>query len=233
MKTALDNSIELDPTPLVWTSSQILEIIEDAEEHSYIIDAGCHQGRWKQTMNYFIGQSVKTIGIDMTDHGCHHMYDFFIEAALHTVEEEREAFLFAESAVNSLYDRRDGHCYDAARFFERAGTKKVKTLRLDTVLDSIGNVDEIHYIKIDCQGNDVNIVKSLGDYAAITNYIQVETTFDDECAYTVSCNYLDDIEEMEKLGFRPIFHSPVAPRPDLQGLPAEGEILFINKRLGK
>lgn len=48
--------------------------------------------------------------------------------------------------------------------FNMVETVNVKTIRLDTFLDQIQFDGEIEYMHCDAQGNDVNVLKSLGKY---------------------------------------------------------------------
>tara|TARA_Y100000296_G_scaffold85400_1_gene121241 strand:- start:1731 stop:2447 length:717 start_codon:yes stop_codon:yes gene_type:complete len=231
----LDEATEIEPTPVVWTAQPVLDIVLNAPENSFVIDTGCHKGAWIRTMgiHHFLDHSIKTIGIDILNHNCGDLYDFFFATPLDVEEKEREAFIFHETAINSLHNRNPNLSYDDAPYMALNTTKTMTTKRLDTVLETLcavekAVIDKIHYLKVDCQGNDVNVVKSLGKYLDKTDYVQIETTFDDQNLYDISLTYVDDIKEMRELGFTPIYYCSQQKRAF--SMPKEGEILF--KRQG-
>jgi hypothetical protein len=219
----LEEAIKLQSTPRVWTAPPIVDIIQSAPEGSFVLDTGCHKGAWIDAVGSLLGESIKTVGVDILNHGCDGMYDFFFAEALDVEEEERDAYIFAETAINSLHNRNPDLNYRDAPYMSLSNVQKMNTKRLDTLLDSISEVKELHYMKVDCQGNDVNVVKGLGSYLDKITYVQVESTFDTENLYNVPLTYLDDINEMRSLGFTPIYY---CVHEKNHSMPREGEILF-------
>ena len=51
---------------------------------------------------------------------------------------------------------------------------KVRTIRLDSFIKK-NNLKEIHYLKIDAEGNDLNVLKSVGKYLKIVWGFEIET----------------------------------------------------------
>ena len=219
----LEKATKLQSTPRVWTAPPIVDIIQSAPEGSFILDTGCHKGAWIESVGYLLGDSVKTVGVDILNHGCSGMYNFFFAEALDVEEAKRDAYIFEETAINSLHDRNPNLSYSDAPYMNLSNIKKMNTKRLDTLLDSIGGIEKIHYMKVDCQGNDVNVVKGLGSYLSNINYVQLESTFDTKNLYNISLTYIDDINEMRSLGFTPIYY---CIHSKAHSMPQEGEILF-------
>lgn len=100
----------------------------------------------------------------------------------------------------------------------------VKSLEM-ILLDYVKSNTIIHYVKCDCQGKDVDVIKSLKSFLPNTRYVQIECSLDKEKPFYINQkNYEEEIIIMNDLGFEPIFYMEYIGGP----LP-EGEILFKNK----
>ena len=135
-------------------------------------------------------------------------------------EEERELKEFpVETGCNSLLDlNTDGITHDKneydkklwLRFHIETQQQKriVKVNSAFNLLKSINYVGPTHFVKIDTQGKDVDVVKSMGDYLKETYYIQIETITSHNrniVMYKGQSIHEDDVIEMDKLGFK-VFH---------------------------
>lgn len=66
------------------------------------------------------------------------------------------------------------YCEDTCESFDDLKEKiNVKCIRLDSLIEE-NNIKEIEYIKIDTQGTDLDVVKSLGDKISIVKKISLE-----------------------------------------------------------
>ena len=90
---------------------------------------------------------------------------------------------------SSLYDLIEGK--HALEVIERIPVRKI---RLDTFLDSLGFEGEIEYIHCDAQNNDLNVMKSFGDYLSRVKAGCIEVV-DRPYLYDVTINLLDDAEK--------------------------------------
>lgn len=78
---------------------------------------------------------------------------------------------------------------------------KVDCTRLDTYLDSINFQGDIEYVKVDTQGNDLRVIKSLGKYLDSVKKIQAEVQITEFEMYKGSTKKEELIEFMVKHGF--------------------------------
>lgn len=85
-------------------------------------------------------------------------------------------------------------------------TIKVSTKKLSTIIEEQRLDNEIiHFLKIDAQGQDLNVIKSCGKYLKNVLLIMVETTMPDienGTLYENSTNFKQDNEFLEKNGFK-------------------------------
>ena len=86
-------------------------------------------------------------------------YDHFLYSSLLDFDEDGEFYKLL-SKTDSGFD-------------DCTWKTKIKLKRLDTFITE-NNLKHINFIKIDTQGHDLNVVKSLGGYIAIVNTITLE-----------------------------------------------------------
>jgi len=85
--------------------------------------------------------------------------------------------------------------------FQIEETIKVKTIRLDTFLEYKNFKDEIHYLHCDAQGNDINVLKSLGKYINNVRKGQIEVALQTELYKDVDNTLESAIEFLEQNNF--------------------------------
>jgi FkbM family methyltransferase len=90
---------------------------------------------------------------------------------------------------SSLYDLREGE-----QVLEVSEKIPVRKIRLDTFLDSIEFEGEIEYIHCDAQNNDLNVIKSFGDYLPRVKAGCIEVV-DSSYLYGAPMNLLEDAEK--------------------------------------
>ena len=78
----------------------------------------------------------------------------------------------------------------------------VETIRLDTFLDSVNHKGQIDFIKIDAQGNDFNVIKSLGKYLQDVLLLQCEVQITKYELYKNSSDKTKVQEYMQSKGFQ-------------------------------
>src|ERR1019366_3737009 len=199
------------------------QILSQAPINSAIIDIGCNQGSWFGNVRAFLPNKTISIGIDPIDYNVQSAYDHYYQCAIDNVEQESLTFnLFDEPGCNSLLPKSE---HLSMRNVLSTITVPVKTLE-SVLLEHFNNETIIHYVKCDCQGKDVDVIKSLRSFLPLTQYVQIETSFDKTRPFYVNQpSFEEDIASMNELGFEPIYWMvyPDSPLP-------EGEILFKNKK---
>jgi len=217
-------------------SSLKKEIFSSICTESVIIDGGCKQGWWMQAMNRYIPGTIRPtltkIGIDpisYEDTQKNGQYTQYIQAAIGLEDEESVDFYIigSEPGCNSLLkpsQELQSTTYNGVNR-EVSEIKKVKKVRLDTVLDGLSNLSKVYYVKFDLQGADLDGVKSLGKYLDIVEYIELELSLDSEKPFYEDSPDLEEIlSTLESFDFEVIEFSsfPESPLP-------EGELLFRRK----
>ena len=102
-----------------------------------------------------------------------------IEAAVGLKNEEVEFITYYNGRFSSFLEfSKDTdfykYCEDTCESFDNFKEKiNVKSIRLDTLINE-NNIKEIEYIKIDTQGTDLDVVKSLGNKISIVKKISLE-----------------------------------------------------------
>lgn len=101
---------------------------------------------------------------------------FFINAAIDDVKEPTQGSMYVT--------KEDGGCSSlfAPSYFELSHEEKVTKISLKQVLDAVDwkNFEFIEYLKTDTQGNEISVLKSMGEYLKKVVMIEVEcTTYDD------------------------------------------------------
>ncbi len=107
--------------------------------------------------------------------------------------------------------------------------KEVTVTSLERVINNLNfknDKDVIHCVKIDTQGNDIKVARSLGSWLPNTMFIQLEsvTSHDPKKVLYKGQQLLEnDIDDMRLLGFSP------CSIEDYSGFASpEGDVLFIN-----
>lgn len=202
------------------------DLISRATPGSVIIDVGCKSGDWSKFIKNIINDQVINFGIDpIHSINMAALVKHYYNVAIDNIDHQSEAtfHLFDEEGCNSLLPPSESFNMRSTK-----GTINVPVRSLESILlEQVNSKTSIHYLKCDCQGKDVEVVKSLRSFLTQTKYIQIETSFSHKDPfYAGQPSYEDDIIEMDKLGFRPIIYMEYIHSP----LP-EGEIIFQNKTL--
>jgi len=191
-----------------------------------IIDVGCHKAGFLHGFKRKLSKDSFWIGIDACDYGIGGQYNVFVNKAVdHVLKEETKKFNeYVESGCNSLLPMNmdiltgDNTEYDKKWFIGKTTeqlsvVKEQKTTVRDVQVDSLAgilahiptvNQEKIHFVKIDTQGNDINVVRSMGWYRDHTMFIQMECVSshnEDIVLYKGQQIMEKDIKDMDDLGF--------------------------------
>jgi len=220
--------------------------ISNLNEHPFvnIIDVGCNVGTFLTYLKPKLKSESFWIGIDPSDLGVSNLYNIYLNKAISDVKEDEKAIFteYNDSGCSSLLDMNtdiithnrneiNGKWF-IDRVIEQVVCKKEVTVTsLEKVLDNLSfrnDRDIIHYVKVDTQGNDIKVAKSLGKYLPNTIFIQLEsvTSHDSKNVLYKGQQLLEnDIDDMRLLGFTLISIE------DYSGFASpEGDVLFINNQ---
>ena len=137
-----------------------------------VIDVGAARGSFMDELaGVFVGEElgdveIYSIGIDPFHREAEEKYDTFIRACVDNVESPREEDLYIhdkDDQAHSLCIRvlEDG---GTGEFYPADSRRKVWVLNLNTIIDYhwwLFDEQIIHFLKIDAEGKDLDIVESL------------------------------------------------------------------------
>ena len=123
--------------------------------------------------NFYINESGDKRCDMANPHGCSSLYSF--------VDDVDESFktIFGENRPSK---------------FRNLEVIKTKTIRLDTFLEELNFAGEIVYLHCDAQGNDINVLKSLGKYLPNLKEGQIEVAAQAALYKNTQNNYKDAVD---------------------------------------
>jgi len=200
------------------------ELLDEGAKHN-IIDVGCHKAHWLDEFqkSYQVGCSI---GVDPENYNVEDRYTHYYQKAV-AVEEEVAAFYqYAAPGCNSLLIMRKDIVSDPEEegFYlpptslmhahQRVVRVAVDTIRLDTIIQEHPEVLPIDFLKIDTQGTDLNVVKSLGLFLKQVKLIQMEAV-DGMPMYIGQTHMSEDIKQLAAVGFRLIATETFLPQTEV------------------
>ena len=207
----------------------------------YIVDVGHHKGHFIESFSKELAlprEKLYIVGVDAINYNTN-IYDRFYEGAVTNRDENFLTFnLYDEPGCNSLLtlkteklvrDRnQDG--WFCNHEIKKIGEKTVPCCPLKVILEDSGWFKGIiHYLKVDAQGNDLDVIKSLREYLGSCLFIQMESCVSNKLDNTMyeGQNLFDsDRAFMEANGFEVLTftdHSQVSC--------PEADVVFVNKKL--
>ena len=154
-----------------------------------------------------------------------------IGAAITTFDGECPFYFYAdgthsllETNLGEVENFVDGHTGRPARKEDWAPRKvvQVPTYRLDTIIKEL-EIQSIVFLKIDAQGHDLEVLKSLGDCISSVQFFEVEVQVMDVELYHGSSRRSEVLEYAKSVGFE-LIHS------ESQTFGQEENLLFMNLR---
>ena len=109
--------------------------------------------------------------------------------------------------------------------FDLHDTISVDTIRLDTYIED-KKINDIHYLKIDAEGNDLNVFKSLGIYKSIVRGCELEVWNEENTLFN-DANWLDEV-----LNYMSLENFELVDR-FVHGKGFSSDLLFINRNFIK
>jgi FkbM family methyltransferase len=188
-----------------------------------IIDVGCGQDldeEWKRNrdrVDFFLGfdpgDNVEVVKKEFPNGVIYNraVFDEEGERLFYFCNYDRCSSLFPPNVnVVKKYVREDGMDSKKVKRFNCIKKKKVQCIRLDTVISDLSiNFD---FIKIDTQGADYNVIKSLGEYLE-TQIIGIKTEAFFEPLYEGIKLYSDINNLLKSSGFKCVKKIPISSGP--------------------
>lgn len=126
-----------------------------------VVDVGAARASFLVELEKIIDlKNVYSIGIDPFDHGVSGYYSKFFHVCVDDVDSEIETDFYN----NIKHDQASSLCVPIGDLKnEFSEPRKVKVLNLNDIIDNEIPYGTVHFLKIDAEGKDLPIVKSLKD----------------------------------------------------------------------
>ncbi|MBV6513842.1 MAG: hypothetical protein FMNOHCHN_03398 [Ignavibacteriaceae bacterium] len=182
----------------------MLELLKKYDRLNFI-DVGHHKGHAAADFSKKVaslGKYVYCVGIDPIDHGST-TNNLFIQKAVSTKEGIRKFHLYSEQGCNSLQEMLLENKFQRPQEISKTGETEVVRSKLSKILEEL-NLEIIHYLKIDAQGNDRDVLESAENWLQKCLFVQIETCVAksaEELMYKNQNTRDSDIEYMKSKGF--------------------------------
>jgi hypothetical protein len=199
-----------------------------------VIDVGAARGSFiEELAGVFVeaglgDNEIYSIGIDPFHREAEEKYDTFIRACVDNVESPREKDLY----IHDKDDQAHSLCISVledggtGEFYPADSRRKVWVLNLNTIIDYhwwLFDEQIIHFLKIDAEGKDLDIVESLSqENLKRIKYISLECK-NGEPRYEGDRDIDECIRYMESIGFDVSFRWDSDNGSDLS------DVVFINR----
>jgi len=173
-------------------TSTLIPVLKELTEYEKInvIDVGSARGSFISELRNVYSKDIFSIGIDPIDHGVGDCYSKFYNVCVDNVDE----LIKVEFFKNAIDDQ-------ASSLFSMDGKSlgERDVLNLNNIINDDLPIETIHFIKIDAEGKDLDIVKSLKEESLFRIvYIAIECTqstprFEGEYVKGECISYFDSI----------------------------------------
>jgi FkbM family methyltransferase len=201
-----------------------------------LIDVGHHKAHFTNDFiqKYCQDKDVFICAVDPINYETN-SYSVFFQCAVGTKVGKLKFNLYDEPGCNSLLEmkledislNRELDGWFSNHNINKIGEIEVECVTLKSILDKI-NLDLIHYLKVDAQGNDLDVIKSSSDWLDKTIFVQIESCTSKSIKnfmYHGQTSVEEDINFMESIGFKlfeKLDHSE-------KSCP-EADLIFLNKK---
>jgi len=221
---------------MIW--EKLVEALNALEEEELLfVDVGCHKGHYWGKLQSHLKKPTFAIGIDPLDYSVQGGYNKFYNIAIDNVLKPTKALFreYNEPGCSSLLKMNvDDLSHDAKDYLKKwyVGYNIEDVIReFEVEVDSLYNLfkddKSISFIKIDTQGNDINVVRSLRKLLRTTHYIQIESASKNNVLYHGQKTIDSDIERMRRMGFDVLEIIDYSKWAAVQ----ESDVVFYNTRL--
>jgi len=208
-------------TNSIFKIAEFLNIVLKNVNQLILVDVGCAIGDFKRLINH---PNIYSIGIDplIPDYKKNpsnilDSYSKLYDVCIDTKESKQMLNITSSLDTSSLKEFNREHITTdithTSKFFipeniyhfitDIIERREVSSFRLDSILNQTNiNHQSIHILKIDAQGNDLNVLKSCGKYLKNVVFIVVESTLDEsETLYKNTSTFKDDSQYLKSNGF--------------------------------
>lgn len=229
----------------IWKRA-IQKLNASSEQKLNLIDIGCHKGWFMSETYHIVTKPSYWIGIDACDYGvCQNMYNQFYNLAISDVKEptvmefneypeETGCNSLLKMNIDKITHNRDE--YENKWYVERhiEIATRVRQVQVCSFYDLFKNHPVVsngplHFVKIDTQGNDINVAKSMGEFLKKTWFVQLECVTSknpDIVMYAGQGLMEQNVSDMEKLGFGIYDYINYGAN---RNAPPEADVVFYNK----
>jgi hypothetical protein len=205
-----------------------------------IVDVGAANGIFKKEILPYITKNNYWIGIE-PNNGYNNLeiqkeYDLWFENAIDDVDSRKitqfninqDAYCSSLLEINKEIitkdiNKKDDLWYCPSEISTIISIKNVEVVSLKELFDEIPKFKSelIHFLKVDAQGVDIRVVKSLKEYIKNTMFIMIESIVDNHNnlrLYKNQTSSIEDNEVMNQLGFKKLFdidYSHICPEADV------------------
>jgi len=202
-----------------------------------IVDVGAANGLFKNEYSGYLNNKNFWVGVEPNkNYNTKTGYDLWFYNAIDDVE-ERKTMKFninQDAYCSSLLEinkeiitkditKKDDFWYCPSEISTIVSVEDVEVLSLKDLLNQIPKFENelIHFLKVDAQGVDIRVVKSLKDYVKNTLFIMIESivnTDNNLILYKNQTTFTEDNEVMNQLGFKKLFdidYSHICPEVDV------------------
>jgi FkbM family methyltransferase len=207
-----------------------------------LIDIGCNRADWVTSFSPNLTKPIYTVGVDPQDYNVKNCYAAYHSLAISNVSEPTTLpfNVYDEGGCSSLKKLRldkltndrsqEGwFCNHNITFQFQRDVKCIRASQLFREDPVIASAPIIHFVKIDTQGSDLNVIKSMDEFIPRVMFIQMESLVKKNASsqmYEEQGYSKEDIAYMVSQGFR-VFdikdHSEVSC--------PEADIIFFNTRM--
>lgn len=209
-----------------------------------VIDIGCHTGKVTKDFVSLLPRDkyVFSIGIDPIHHAPVYQFTHYVQAAIRNCASmEAPFYQYSDPMCSSLlrmtenithkYEERDTKWFGAHDFERLLNIRTVPVMPLSEVIEKYDLTNEtIHFLKVDVQGLDLEVILSLGKYIKNCLFIQMETVTShrsDMILYEGQMIYEQERPIIESHGFEVFSMHDYAE----DGASPEADVIYRNKAL--
>jgi FkbM family methyltransferase len=239
MKNAIKRYLKRKIFSLSESEKLVLEVLKNYLRQGpiVVVDIGHHKGHFIEhlTSTFLIPRkSLYVHGVDPINYNSS-WADVFDEVAIASEIGNRQFNIYDEPGCNSLFNMRTDALTlekNSSGWFSNYMINKIDEIQVKTVtLDSIlSKYPLVHYLKIDAQGSDLDVLRSGHDCLKSVIFVQIESSVannPNELMYEGQSYLSDNLNFMKSMGFslvQVIDHSSEAP--------PEADVIFINNLYG-
>lgn len=207
-----------------------------------LLDVGCARGSLlSYASRYF--DNIYSVGIDPLNHS-KPQYNHYLQCAIDDVEEIKIAKFYVnqddqassllqmdfENISDKLEDKDSKYFIRWAKNLSVIGEIEIPVVSLKSVVDELMPTKVIHFLKIDAEGKDLDVIKSIKEHASRVLFVSLECSShqnDSIRIFKQGCHINSILPFMDSIGFSIFEKFDCEEDPD--NLTQMCDIVFVNK----